>query len=333
MTKKKLLEVQDLVTQFKTDRGIARAVNGVSFNVYEDEVLGIVGESGSGKSVTALSVMRLVPSPPGEIVNGSIKLDGQEILNLPIEQMRELRGNDIGMIFQEPMTSLNPVYTIGYQMTEGIKLHQNVDDEQAAVLAAEMLELVGIPSPAKRLNEYPHQFSGGMRQRVMIAMALANNPKLLIADEPTTALDVTIQAQILELMVELQKKRAGSSIILITHDLAVVAETCDRVVVMYGGKIQEVGTVRQIFNNPLHPYTQGLLESIPHPLKGEKIERLRAIRGNVPNIMELPTACKFNTRCNYAPGAICFDKEPELREIEPGHLVRCHLHCKESILG
>ncbi len=333
MTKKKLLEVQDLVTQFKTDRGIARAVNGVSFNVYEDEVLGIVGESGSGKSVTALSVMRLVPSPPGEIVNGSIKLDGQEILNLPIEQMRELRGNDIGMIFQEPMTSLNPVYTIGYQMTEGIKLHQNVDDEQAAVLAAEMLELVGIPSPAKRLNEYPHQFSGGMRQRVMIAMALANNPKLLIADEPTTALDVTIQAQILELMVELQKKRAGSSIILITHDLAVVAETCDRVVVMYGGKIQEVGTVRQIFNNPLHPYTQGLLESIPHPLKGEKIERLRAIRGNVPNIMELPTACKFNTRCNYAPGAICFDKEPELQEIEPGHLVRCHLHCKESILG
>ena len=326
MSRKKLLEVQNLVTQFRTDRGIAKAVNGVSFDVYEDEVLGIVGESGSGKSVTALSVMRLIPDPPGKIVEGSIRLDGKEILDLPIEEMRGLRGNDIGMIFQEPMTSLNPVYTIGYQMKEGILLHQKVDDEEATKRAVEMLSLVGIPSPEKRMNDYPHQFSGGMRQRVMIAMALSNNPKLLIADEPTTALDVTIQAQILELMIKLQKQRQGSSIILITHDLAVVAETCDRVIVMYGGKIQEVGTVRQIFNNPLHPYTQGLLESIPHPTPGYKAERLRAIRGNVPNIMELPKACKFNTRCDYAMHPICFDLEPGLAEIEPDHFVRCHLY-------
>ena len=326
MSKETLLEVRDLVTQFKTERGIAKAVNGVSFNVYENEVLGIVGESGSGKSVTALSVMRLIPNPPGDIVNGSIKLSGEEILDLPIEKMRELRGNEIGMIFQEPMTSLNPVFKIGYQMKEGIMLHQNLDEEAALKKAAEMLDLVGIPSPEKRLNDYPHQFSGGMRQRVMIAMALSNNPRLLIADEPTTALDVTIQAQILELMVSLQKERKGSSIILITHDLAVVAETCDRVIVMYGGKIQEVGTVRQIFKNPLHPYTQGLLESIPHPEKGYRIERLKAIRGNVPNIMQLPKACKFNTRCDYALQGLCFDTESGLAEIEPGHFVRCHLY-------
>ena len=326
MSKKKLLEVQDLVTQFKTDRGIAKAVNNVSFDVYENEVLGIVGESGSGKSVTALSIMRLIPNPPGDIVNGSIKLDGEEVLHLPIEKVRELRGNEIGMIFQEPMTSLNPVFKIGYQMKEGIMLHQKVDEETALKKAAEMLDLVGIPSPEKRLNDYPHQFSGGMRQRVMIAMALSNNPRLLIADEPTTALDVTIQAQILELMINLQKQREGSSIILITHDLAVVAETCDRVIVMYGGKIQEVGTVRQIFKNPLHPYTQGLLASIPHPEKGSRLHRLQAIRGNVPNIMELPKACKFNTRCDYAMRGICFEVEPGLAEIEPGHFVRCHLY-------
>ena len=326
MSRKKLLEVENLVTQFRTDRGIAKAVNGVSFDVYEGEVLGIVGESGSGKSVTALSVMRLIPDPPGEIVEGSIRLDGREILDLPIEEMRKLRGNEIGMIFQEPMTSLNPVYTIGYQMKEGILLHQEVEDEEATKRAIDMLTLVGIPSPEKRMNDYPHQFSGGMRQRVMIAMALSNNPKLLIADEPTTALDVTIQAQILELMITLQKERQGSSIILITHDLAVVAETCDRVIVMYGGKIQEAGTVRQIFNNPLHPYTQGLLESIPHPTPGYKVERLRAIRGNVPNIMQLPKACKFNTRCDYAMHPICFDLEPGLAEIEPEHFVRCHLY-------
>ncbi|MGE3799909.1 MAG: ABC transporter ATP-binding protein [Candidatus Kapaibacterium sp.] len=333
MSKKTLLEVRDLVTQFKTDRGIAKAVNGVSFDVYEDEVLGIVGESGSGKSVTALSVMRLIPDPPGNIAHGSIKLSGQEILNLPIEKVRELRGNEIGMIFQEPMTSLNPVFTIGFQMKEGIMLHQKVDEETALKKAAEMLDLVGIPAAEKRLSEYPHQFSGGMRQRVMIAMALANNPKLLIADEPTTALDVTIQAQILELMIQLQKQRQGSSIILITHDLAVVAEMCDRVIVMYGGKIQELGSVRQIFKNPLHPYTQGLLESIPHPVQGSRIHRLKAIRGNVPNIMELPTACKFNTRCDYALRGLCFEQEPGLAEIEPGHFVRCHLYEESTELA
>jgi len=326
LSQKSLLEVGDLVTQFKTDRGIAKAVNGVSFDVYSNEVLGIVGESGSGKSVTALSVMRLIPNPPGDIVNGSIKLEGKEILDLPIEEMRELRGNEIGMIFQEPMTSLNPVFTIGFQMKEGIMLHQEVDEATAMKKSAEMLDMVGIPSPEKRLNDYPHQFSGGMRQRVMIAMALSNNPKLLIADEPTTALDVTIQAQILELMLSLQKQREGASIILITHDLAVVAETCDRVIVMYGGKIQEIGTVRQVFKNPLHPYTHGLLESIPHPVEGSRLHRLKAIRGNVPNIMELPKACKFNTRCDYALKGLCFDVEPELAEIEPGHFVRCHLY-------
>ena len=328
-----LLQVRDLVTQFTTDRGIARAVNGVSFDLHRDEVLGIVGESGSGKSVTALSIMRLIPSPPGEIVNGSIKLNGEEILKLPIEKMRELRGNEMGMIFQEPMTSLNPVFTIGYQLKEGIMLHQKVDETTALAKAAEMLDLVGIPSPTKRLDDYPHQFSGGMRQRVMIAMALSNNPQLLIADEPTTALDVTIQAQILELMLELKRKRAGSSIILITHDLAVVAETCDRVIVMYGGMIQEVGSVRQIFGNPLHPYTQGLLESIPHPVQGERIHRLKAIRGNVPNIMEMPPACKFNTRCDYAMPGFCFEIEPGLAEIEPGHFVRCHLYEESTALG
>ena len=328
-----LLQVRDLVTQFTTDRGIARAVNGVSFDLHRDEVLGIVGESGSGKSVTALSIMRLIPSPPGEIVNGSIKLNGEEILKLPIEKMRELRGNEMGMIFQEPMTSLNPVFTIGYQLKEGIMLHQKVDETTALAKAAEMLDLVGIPSPTKRLDDYPHQFSGGMRQRVMIAMALSNNPQLLIADEPTTALDVTIQAQILELMLELKRKRAGSSIILITHDLAVVAETCDRVIVMYGGMIQEVGSVRQIFGNPLHPYTQGLLESIPHPVQGGRIHRLKAIRGNVPNIMEMPAACKFNTRCDYAMPGLCFEIEPGLAEIEPGHFVRCHLYEESTALG
>ena len=318
MAQEQLLEVRDLVTQFKTERGIAKAVNGVSFNVHKGEVLGIVGESGSGKSVTALSIMRLIPNPPGDIVNGSIKLDGREILDLPIEKIRELRGNDISMIFQEPMTSLNPVFKIGFQMKEGIMLHQRVPEETALEKAADMLDLVGIPDAKKRLDDYPHQFSGGMRQRVMIAMALANNPQLLIADEPTTALDVTIQAQILELMLKLKEEREGSSIILITHDLAVVAEMCDRVIVMYGGKIQEVGEVRQIFNNPLHPYTKGLLESIPHPVKGSKLHRLKAIRGNVPNIMQLPTACKFNTRCDYAMQGLCFDVEPGLTEIETG---------------
>ena len=325
MAQEKLLEVRDLRTYFKTEAGIARAVDGVSFDIFKDEVVGIVGESGSGKSVTALSLMRLIPNPPGEIVGGSINFDGKDVLGLSLDDMRKMRGNDIGMIFQEPMTSLNPVYKIGFQLMEPILWHQDVTKQQAFDRAVEMLDLVGIPDPKKRMEDYPHQFSGGMRQRAMIAMALACNPSLLIADEPTTALDVTIQAQILELMLKLKEKRAGSSIILITHDLAVVAETCQRVIVMYGGKIQEIGTTRQIFNNPLHPYTQGLLDSIPHPVKGERRSRLRAIRGMVPNILDMPRACKFNTRCDYAM-KICMGVEPELAEIEPGHFVRCHLY-------
>jgi oligopeptide/dipeptide ABC transporter ATP-binding protein len=328
----KLLEVRNLVTHFKTERGMARAVNGVSFDVNKDEVLGIVGESGSGKSVTALSIMRLIPNPPGEILSGSIMFNGKDLLKLPLQDMRALRGNDIGMIFQEPMTSLNPVFTIGYQVMESILLHQKVEKKEAFDRAVAVLDLVGIPDARKRMDDYPHQFSGGMRQRVMIAMALSCNPALLIADEPTTALDVTIQAQILELMLDLKAKRTGSSIILITHDLAVVAETCQRVIVMYGGRIQEIGTSRQIFNNPLHPYTQGLLESIPHPEKGTHQHRLKAIKGMVPNILEMPKACKFNTRCDYAM-EICFHMEPGLAEIEPGHFVRCHLYEESTEMG
>lgn len=321
----KLLEVRDLKTYFKTEGRIAKAVDGVSFHVDRDEVVGIVGESGSGKSVTALSIMRLIPNPPGDIVGGSITMNGTDLLSLPLPQMRQRRGKDIGMIFQEPMTSLNPVFKIGYQVMEPILQHENLSKGDAFNRGVEMLELVGIPDAAKRMNDYPHQFSGGMRQRVMIAMALSCNPQLLIADEPTTALDVTIQAQILELMLELKAKRAGSSIIMITHDLAVVAETCQRVIVMYGGKIQEIGTTRQIFNNPLHPYTQGLLESIPHPERGVRGHRLKAIHGMVPNILNMPAACKFNTRCDYAMD-VCYKAEPELAEIEPGHFVRCHLY-------
>jgi oligopeptide/dipeptide ABC transporter ATP-binding protein len=332
VSQEKLLEVRDLRTYFKTDGGVAKAVDGVSFDVMKDETIGIVGESGSGKSVTSLSIMRLIPNPPGEIVGGSIHFNGVDLLKLPLPEMRRLRGNNIGMIFQEPMTSLNPVYTIGYQVMEPIIWHQHVDKKEAFNRAVEVLDLVGIPDAAKRMSDYPHQFSGGMRQRVMIAMALSCNPQLLIADEPTTALDVTIQAQILELMLELKAKRTGSSIILITHDLAVVAETCQRVVVMYGGKIQEVGTARQIFNNPMHPYTQGLLESVPHPKKGQRQPRLKAIHGMVPNILDMPKACKFNTRCDYAMGA-CFDVEPGLAEIEPGHFVRCHLYPESSTMA
>jgi oligopeptide/dipeptide ABC transporter ATP-binding protein len=317
--------MRDLRTYFKTEGNVAKAVDGVSFDIYKDEILGIVGESGSGKSVTALSIMRLIPNPPGEIVGGSIKLNGTDLLQLPLPEMRKLRGKEIGMIFQEPMTSLNPVYKIGFQVSEVVLQHEEVSKQEAFNRGVEMLNLVGIPAPEKRMNDYPHQFSGGMRQRVMIAMALACNPQLLIADEPTTALDVTIQAQILELMMKLKTERKDSAIVMITHDLAVVAETCNRVVVMYGGRIQEVGDVRQIFNNPLHPYTQGLLDSIPHPEKGGRLRRLKAIRGNVPNILEMPTACKFNTRCDRTTPP-CFQVEPPLVEMEPGHWVRCNLY-------
>jgi oligopeptide/dipeptide ABC transporter ATP-binding protein len=321
----KILEVRDLKTYFNTEGKVAKAVDGVSFNIFKDEVLGIVGESGSGKSVTALSIMRLIPNPPGEIVSGTISMNGTDLLTLPLPEMRRRRGKEIGMIFQEPMTSLNPVYRIGFQMMETLMQHEAITKTQAFDRSVAMLDMVGIPDARKRMNDYPHQFSGGMRQRVMIAMALSCNPSLLIADEPTTALDVTIQAQILELMLKLKEERKGSAIVLITHDLAVVAETCQRVIVMYGGRVQEIGSARQIFSNPLHPYTQGLLESIPRPVRGQRQHRLKAIRGMVPNILDMPTACKFNTRCEHAMD-VCFKVEPELVEMEPGHFVRCHLY-------
>ena len=300
----------------------AKAVDDVSFDIYEGEVLGIVGESGSGKSVTAYSITRLIPDPPGKIVAGEVLYKGKDLLKLSYRDMQEIRGKDISMIFQEPMTSLNPVMKIGKQLTEVILNHENISDGEADAKAVEMLRLAGIPSPEKRMKDYPHQFSGGMRQRVMIAMALACNPALLIADEPTTALDVTIQAQILELMLKLKDQRKEAAILLITHNLGVVAETCHRVIVMYGGKIQEVASVDELFNRPMHPYTSGLLESLPDPDAPK--ETLRAIPGMIPHILELPKGCKFCTRCEKA-FELCYEVEPELREIEKEHLVRCHL--------
>ncbi len=318
-----LLQVRDLKTWFHTEAGVARAVDGVSFDIFPGEVLGLVGESGSGKSVTALSILRLIPDPPGRIVSGSVQFRGRDLLRLSWEEIRAVRGKDISMIFQEPMTSLNPVFTIGMQLQEAILSHEQVSRQEARKRSIEMLQLAGIPDPASRLHEYPHQFSGGMRQRVMIAMALACNPALLIADEPTTALDVTIQAQILELMLRIKDQRREAAILLITHNLAVVAETCHRVMVMYGGKIQEVAPVRELFRNPLHPYTQGLLASLPS-LGGPKQRRLAAIPGNVPSILELPPGCKFETRCSRRFEK-CVLAEPELIESAPGHWVRCHL--------
>ena len=318
-----LLEVRNLKTWFHTEAGTAKAVDGVDFDIYPGEVLGLVGESGSGKSVTALSILRLIPDPPGKIVAGSIRFQGQDLLQLSWDQMRAIRGKQISMIFQEPMTSLNPVFTIGMQLTEMVLEHENISHKEAFRRSVEMLELVGIPDPAPRMSDYPHQFSGGMRQRVMIAMALACNPSLLIADEPTTALDVTIQAQILELMLKIKDQRKDAAILLITHNLAVVAETCHRVMVMYGGKIQEVASAKELFKNPLHPYTHGLLASLP-TVDGEKQQRLRTIPGNVPSILELPAGCKFVTRCEQRLER-CAMIEPELIETSPGHWVRCHL--------
>lgn len=328
-SREKLLEIKGLKTYFNTEDGVAKAVNGVDYHVYKGETLGVVGESGSGKSVTSLSIMRLIPNPPGFIAGGQILFDGKDLLKLSYEQMRKVRGNQISMIFQEPMTSLNPVFTIGNQIMEPLILHENLSLKDAEDRAVQMLDKVGIPGARNRLNDYPHQFSGGMRQRVMIAMALACDPKLLIADEPTTALDVTIQAQILELMVELRENNPESSIILITHDMAVVAETCDRIAVMYCGRIQEMATVDEIFYNPKHPYTRGLLESIPNPTK--KKDRLFAIPGIVPNLMNLPIGCKFCTRCDEKMD-ICELEEPPMVEISEGHFLRCHLS-KDMILS
>ena len=318
-----LLQVRNLRTYFHTEAGTAKAVDGLDFDLFAGEVLGLVGESGSGKSVTALSILRLIPDPPGKIVDGSIVFKGRDLLRLSWEEIRAVRGKEISMIFQEPMTSLNPVFTIGMQVTEAILGHEHISRHRAHARAVEMLGLVGIPEPASRMNDYPQQFSGGMRQRVMIAMALACNPSLLIADEPTTALDVTIQAQILELMLEMKNRQPDAAILLITHNLGVVAETCHRVIVMYGGKIQEVAPVKDLFANPLHPYTRGLLASLPS-VDGAREERLRTIPGSVPSILDLPVGCKFVTRCDVRIEKCAF-VEPELLESQPGHWARCHL--------
>ncbi|HVH26509.1 MAG TPA: ABC transporter ATP-binding protein [Vicinamibacterales bacterium] len=317
-----LVEIRGLRTHFFTESGVARAVDGVDLDIMRGEVLGLVGESGSGKSVTALSILRLVPDPPGRIVGGEVRFKGRDLLRLSWDEIRSIRGREISMIFQEPMTSLNPVFKIGMQVMEVILAHERVPEEQARARAEKLLNAVGIPDPQARMNQYPHELSGGMRQRVMIAIALALNPALLIADEPTTALDVTIQAQILDLMLEMKDR--DDSILLITHNLAVVAETCDRVAVMYGGKIQEVAPVRELFHNPLHPYTRGLLASLPR-VDGERAERLTTIPGSVPDIHELPPGCKFTSRCTerFEP---CQGIEPPLIEAGPGHWVRCHLH-------
>lgn len=333
MQDNELLKVTNLKTYFKTEAGIAKAVDGVDFTIYKNEVLGIVGESGSGKSVTSLSIIQLIPNPPGEIVDGSIIFEGKDLLNSykkrDYNAIRKIRGNRISMIFQEPMTSLNPVFTIGHQIAEAISLHQKMAKKEAYDRAAHMLHLVGIPSPKKRLADYPHQFSGGMRQRAMIAMALACSPSLLIADEPTTALDVTIQAQILELMLEVKSKTENAAILLITHDMAVVAETCQRIAVMYCGKIQEMADTKTIFNNPAHPYTRGLLASLPK--SGQKVKRLSTIEGMVPSLFALPKGCSFCTRCKEKTD-ICMHEQPQMTEVTPGHFVRCHL-AKSKLQG
>ncbi len=318
-----LLEIRGLRTYFHTEAGTAKAVDGVDLDIGKGEVVGLVGESGSGKSVTALSVLRLIPDPPGRIVGGAIIYKGRDLLKLSLEEIRKIRGREISMIFQEPMTSLNPVFTIGMQVMEAIQAHEACSKGAAFERAVQMLELVGIAEARLRMHDYPQHFSGGMRQRVMIAMALACGPSLLIADEPTTALDVTIQAQILELMLKVKAERPDAAILLITHNLAVVAETCQRVVVMYGGKVQEVAPVDRLFDAPLHPYTKGLLASLPR-VTGAKTERLQTIPGSVPGIHDLPAGCKFCTRCDLKVDR-CETEEPELREIAPGHLVRCHL--------
>lgn len=319
-----LLQVKDLHTSFSVEGNTARAVDGVDFDVYAGEVLGLVGESGCGKSVTSLSLLKLIPDPPGRIEKGSALFRGRDLLALNYDEMRKIRGREIAMIFQEPMTALNPVFTIGFQMREAIQHHTGASKEEATDRAVEMLEKVGISDARARLSAYPHQFSGGMRQRVMIAMALSLEPALLIADEPTTALDVTIQAQILDLMLEMKDQQQGASILLITHDLAVVAETCDRVVVMYGGKIQEVAPVRDLFRDPQHPYTQGLLRSLPRPELDEDQEQLETIPGMVPNIFDWPKGCRFCTRCPLVEDR-CRTDEPPLKKLEGDREVRCHL--------
>lgn len=324
-TDKVVLEIRDLQTQFRSPAGLVKAVDGLSYTVHEGETLGVVGESGCGKSVTALSILRLIPDPPGRIVGGQIEFEGKNLLDLSEEEMERVRGNDISMIFQEPMTALNPLYKIGFQISEALVLHRGLSKREARDVAVDMLRQVSIPEPENRVNSYPHQLSGGMRQRVMIAMALCCNPKILIADEPTTALDVTIQAQILDLMRDL-KEKTGTAIVLITHDMGVVAENADRVVVMYAGRKVEEASVDDLFNRPSHPYTRGLLGSIPNVeevahIQGER-PRLSEITGMVPSLTDLPEGCAFAPRCNFASEQ-CRQAYPPLEEKWPDHWLAC----------
>ena len=318
-----LLEIKNLKTHFYTDSGVARAVDGMDLTIFKGEALGVIGESGCGKSVTALSVMQLVAAPAGRIVAGEILFEGQDLLKKNREEMRAIRGNEIAMIFQEPMTSLNPVFTIGNQIMESIILHQKLGKKEARQKAIEMINLVGIPSPEKRMDEYPHHMSGGMRQRAMIAMALCCQPKLLIADEPTTALDVTIQAQILRLIRKIREER-GMAVMMITHDLGVIAEVAEDVVVAYAGKAVEYADVKTIFRNPLHPYTRALYNSIPR-LTDDRKKRLDVISGSVPNPLDFPPGCRFHPRCGYARD-FCRVEEPALADAGDGHRVRCFMY-------
>jgi peptide/nickel transport system ATP-binding protein len=321
----RLLEIKGLKTYFYTDEGVVRAVDGVDLHIDKGETLGVVGESGCGKTVTALSIMRLIPMPPGRIVEGQVLYQGRDLVTLPPSQMRKVRGKEISMVFQEPMTSLNPVFTIGEQIAEAIRLHEGLGRRDAMDKTVEMLKIVHMANPERRVKEYPHQLSGGMRQRVMIAMALSCNPKLLIADEPTTALDVTIQAQILDLLNEL-KAKLGMAVMLITHDMGVIAETAQRVVVMYAAKVVEEAPVKELFKEPLHPYTQGLLRSIPRiDLAATKKQRLEAIPGVVPSLIDVPPGCRFAPRCQYVK-PMYTEKEPPLKEVRPGHKVACWLY-------
>ena len=326
MADQRLLEVKNLKTYFFTDEGVVRAVDGVDLYIKQGETLGVVGESGCGKSVTALSIMKLIPQPPGKIVEGEISYNGINLVDLPANKMRKIRGKEISMVFQEPMTSLNPVFTCGEQIAEALRLHEGLGRREAMDKTVEMLKLVHIPNAERRVKEYPHQLSGGMRQRIMIAMALSCNPKLLIADEPTTALDVTIQAQILELLNEL-KAKLRMAVMLITHDMGVIAETAQRVVVMYAAKVAEEAPVAELFKEPLHPYTQGLLRSIPRiDLAATERRRLETIPGTVPTLRgEIAAGCRFAPRCPFVK-SVCTEKDPVLKEIKPGHKVSCWLY-------
>ncbi len=327
MTDEVILQVKDLKTYFHVDEGIVKAVDGVSFDLHKGETLGIVGESGSGKSVTNLSIINMIPNPPGKIMGGEVLFRGQDLVKMNIKELSKLRGNKISMIFQDPMTSLNPFLRISTQMVETIVLHQGLSKKAARAKSIEMLKLAGIPTPEKRIDNYPHQFSGGMRQRVMIAMGLSCNPEILIADEPTSALDVTIQAQILELMQELSE-RLGTAVILITHSLGVVAGMCHSLCVMYAGRIVERGTTDEIFADPKHPYTKGLINSVPR-LDVESDQRLTSIKGQPPNVINLPDCCPFFPRCDYAKD-ICKNKYPPASDLGNGRVVNCWLYAGEE---